>query len=162
MQTRRDVKRTPLVVAILAVLAGLAIPWSTRPASAVLPEHLEQLAPHPQAPPRTTILVLRWNRSSVELVSFADKPLPAERPAPGSALWTLEDPSSGAPLEQGSFALPALCDCAIGHDHAQGCVVVHHEAVFRLKVPRIAPRERLRLVAPDGRELGSFLLEPSS
>jgi hypothetical protein len=125
-------------------------------------------ASEPAAPasrPRTdgtTIVVLRLRQSGASLVSFADKSFAFAPESGGSALWILEDAESGRELARGPCELPTLCDCPIGHDHAVGCVMVRHEAVFRLKVPRLARSERLRLLSARGRDLGAFVLEPLS
>jgi hypothetical protein len=163
VQTWRDVKRFGVGVLFLLVV-GLAVdcaPGRRSAAAAVLPP-LAVVTPRPPAKPGTTLLVLRFGPRGASLVSFAEKPPLAEDRDEGNALWIIEDATTGARLDEGCFELPRLCTCALGHDHVDGCVVVRHEAVFRLKVPRKAPRERLRLLSAAGAELGSFLLEESS
>lgn len=118
-------------------------------------------AARPARPPGTTVLILRLGARGLELVSAIEKTTPCETSSEGTGLWCLEDATTGARLAEGCCDLPELCACSIGHDHANGCVVMRHEAVFRLKVPRRAARERIRILAADGRERGSFLLESS-
>lgn len=119
------------------------------------------------ATPSTTIVVLRWSAERVELVRAVDKPgLPfAGAEATGPARWVLEDPASGARLGEGACSTPRLCECERGADHRRGDVLVRHEAVVRLKLPRLLPRQRLRIEAPGptGWEtLGAFLVEDRS
>lgn len=120
-----------------------------------------------RAAPSTTIVVLRWSAERVELVRAVDKPaLPfAGGPETGPARWVLEDPASGARLGEGACAAPRLCECERGADHRRGDVLVRHEAVVRLKLPRLLPRQRLRIEAPGPAgwsTLGAFLVEDRS
>lgn len=117
--------------------------------------------------PTTTIAVLRWSAAGIELVRAVDKPaLPwKEAPETGGARFVIEDPRTGARLGEGPCARPRLCACPRARDHLRGDVVVRHEAVVRLKLPRLAAQERVRIEAPgpEGWEaLGSFELERGS
>jgi hypothetical protein len=113
-------------------------------------------------PLKTTLAVLHLKAAgAVELIASADKPFPCPRartPEGRSARYRLEDATSGALLDEGPLDLPPLCDCSLGRDHAVGCVVVPHEAFVRLKLPRLAARERLSLRGANGEDLGAFLL----
>lgn len=123
------------------------------------------VAPVSEAPPaRTTIAVLRVGDGGdrLELVSWVTKPFAcaASDGAPGATFYLLEDALTGAPLASGPCPLPDLCRCG-GRDHRQGCVRVRHEAVVRLKLPRLAAAERLTIVGPDG-PIAQFALEGTS
>jgi hypothetical protein len=112
---------------------------------------------------KTTLAVLHVKRGAIELIASADKPFPCPRARAlegRTARYQLEDAASGALLEEGPLDLPPLCDCSLGRDHADGCVVVPHEAIVRLKLRRLAARERLRLRGAGGEDLGAFLLTP--
>jgi hypothetical protein len=112
---------------------------------------------------KTTLVVLQAKKGAVELIASADKPFPCPRaraPEGRTARYRLEDAASGALLDEGQLDLPPLCDCALGRDHAAGCVVVPHEAIVRLKLPRLASSERLCLRGARGEDLGAFLLTP--
>lgn len=123
------------------------------------------VTPAPVTSARTSIVVLRLADDGVELVTRATKPFacpPAEPPtSPSAARWRLVDRTSGALLAEGALELPRLCDCPKGRDHRRGCVVVHHSAVVRLKLPRLAARERLELVRPE-RPVGTIDLPEAS
>lgn len=111
------------------------------------------ITPAPVTSARTSIVVLRLADAGVELVTRATKPFacpPAEPPTPQAARWRLVDRTSGALLAEGALELPRLCECPKARDHRRGCVVVHHSAVVRLKLPRLAAQERLELVGADG------------
>ncbi len=146
-----------LLVLMLALERGGARPIV--PVGAVAPAARAQKPP--DAKPGTTLLVLRLGPRGLTLVSATEKPARCEPSSEGRGAWVLEDASSGARLAEGCVDLPQLCTCSLGRDHAEGCVVTRHEAVFRLKVPRRAPRERLRIIEASGRELGCFKLESS-
>jgi len=150
-----------VVTAFALALALLLAPSARSRDPVIVVPSLDGLVPRAKLD-GTTILVLRLRAAGAELVSFSDKPCHLEQEPSGCARWYLEDASNGARLDEAPCELPRLCTCPLGHDHATGCVIVHHEAVFRLKVPRLAPKERLRLVSEDGRELGTFLLEAVS
>jgi hypothetical protein len=123
------------------------------------------VAPAVAKGPGTTIVVLHLAKGRLDLVSFADKPALRFAREPGSAAplcrYDLEDAESGKLLDTGTCELPAPCACALGHDHADGCAMVRHETVVRLKVARLARHERLRIVQGT-RELGTFALEERS
>lgn len=104
------------------------------------------------APARTTIAVLRVGRAHIDLVSWVTKPVPFDLPAgeTGATRYVLEDARTGVVLATGPCPLPRLCECDGSADHARGCVRVRHEAVVRLKLPRVAPSERLTIIGPDG------------
>ncbi len=114
---------------------------------------------------RTTIAVLRVGRGGgrVELVSWATKPIPftlsADDAAPTAATYVLEDARTGERLASGPCALPRLCPCPGTRDHRQGCLRLRHEAVVRVKLPRVAAAERLTIVGPDEVPLATFALE---
>lgn len=116
--------------------------------------------------PSTTIVVLRWGAERVTLEHAVDKPdLPWAATGRGAARFVIEDAESGARLGEGPCEQPRLCACEAGRDHLRGDVMVRHEAVVRLKLPRLGARERVRLEVPgpEGWEtLGSFLLERGS
>lgn len=114
--------------------------------------------------PATSILVLRLGAGSTQLVSWAEKPvrfLAPDLPTDVRGHYRLEDPVTGRLLLEGACDLPEPCRCAIGHDHAHGCGVVRHDAVVRLKLPRLASRERVVLLDGPAR-VGTFLLEAPS
>ncbi len=109
---------------------------------------------------RTSIVVLQLG-AGAELLSWAEKPvrfLAPDLPDEARVRYRLEDARTGALLHEGPCDLPTPCRCAIGRDHADGCAVLRHDPVVRLKLPRLADRERVTLVA-SGRTVGSFLLE---
>lgn len=124
-------------------------------------------APAPPAPPppvaaapasvtsQTTIAVLRVGQAGarVELVSWTTKPIPFELdpalPA-GAATYVLEDARTGERLASGPCTLPRLCPCPGTADHRRGCLRLRHEAVVRLKLPRVSASERLTILGPDG------------
>lgn len=141
-------------------------PAHAAPASTVLPAAAaEAPAPPVTAPssaPRTTIAVLRVGQAGerVELVSWATKPIPCALDAapPGATSYVLEDARTGARLAAGPCALPRLCPCPGTDDHRRGCLRLRHEAVVRLKLPRVAPAERLTILGPDG-PIATFALE---
>lgn len=111
------------------------------------------VTPAPVTSARTSIVVLRLDDEGVELVTRATKPFacpPAEPPTPHAARWRLVDRASGALLAEGALELPRLCECPKARDHRRGCVVVHHTAVVRLKLPRLAAQERLELIGAEG------------
>jgi len=114
------------------------------------------VTPAPVTSARTSIVVLRLADAGVELVTRVTKPFacpPGEPPTAGAITagrWRLVDRASGALLAEGALALPRLCECPKGRDHRRGCVVVHHSAVVRLKLPRLAAQERLELVGAEG------------
>jgi hypothetical protein len=111
------------------------------------------VTPAPVTSARTSIVVLRLAGEGVELVTRATKPFacpPAEPPTPSAARWRLVDRTSGALLAEGALELPRLCECPKARDHRRGCVVVHHTAVVRLKLPRLAAQERLELIGAEG------------
>lgn len=112
----------------------------------------------------TSIVVLRWRTDRIELVGQIVKPsrLVAEaEPGPAAVRWRLADAATGRVLAEGPVAAPRLCDCDASADHARGCRRLRHEAVVRLKLPHLAPRERL--VIHDGdRELAALDLEGTS
>jgi hypothetical protein len=114
----------------------------------------------------TTIVVLRWGAERIELVRAVDKPgLRWAAGGAGAARFVLEDAATGARLAEGPCAAPRLCPCERGQDHLRGDVMVRHQAVVRLKLPRLAARERLRIETPgpDGwEERASLLLEGRS
>ena len=159
--------RRILITTALAVIIALALLLEgdtkarATPEVAATPTLAVAAAVARSAPraPGTTILVLRLGARGLELVSACEKETPCETSSEGRGAWRLEDASSGARLADGLCDFPDLCHCSLGRDHAQGCIVIRHEAVFRLKVPRRAPHERLRVFAPDGREAGSFVLD---
>lgn len=120
----------------------------------------EPAGPAPIAP-RTSILVLQLGEQA-ELLSWAEKPvrfLPPDPTDEARVRYRLEDAATGELLHEGPCELPTPCRCAIGRDHADGCAVLCHDPVVRLKLPRLAGRERVTLVAASGRTVGSFLLE---
>lgn len=116
----------------------------------------------PSSAPRTTIAVLRVGQAGerVELVSWATKPIPCSLDAApqGATSYVLEDARTGARLAAGPCALPRLCPCPGTDDHRRGCLRLRHEAVVRLKLPRVAPAERLTILGPDG-PIATFALE---
>jgi hypothetical protein len=110
---------------------------------------------------RTSIVVLQLGGARAELLSWAEKPLrylAPDLPEEARARYRLEDATTGALLHEGPCDLPTPCRCAIGRDHADGCAVFRHDPVVRLKLPRLAERERVTLVVAD-RTVASFLLE---
>ncbi len=158
--------RRLLITTALAVIIALALLLEggekarATPDAAIAPLAIAAaLARSAEKVEGTTILVLRLGARGLELVSSCEKSTACETSCEGRGAWRLEDATSGARLAEGLCDFPDLCGCPIGRDHAQGCIVIRHEAVFRLKVPRCAPHERLRVFAPGGREAGSFVLD---
>lgn len=132
------------------------------PAAPALPPPVVAPA-SPAGPPsiadRTSIVVLQLG-AGVELLSWAEKPvrfLAPDLPAGARARYRVEDARTGALLHEGPCDLPTPCRCALGRDHADGCAVLRHDPVVRLKLPRLAERERVTLVA-SGETLGTFVL----
>lgn len=161
LPARREVSSPPL--------ADRAAPPTAAPVAepAPAPDPIAPQAPDPAAtPPSTTIVVLRWSAERVTLAHAADKPdLPWVASGGGAARFVIEDAESGARLGEGPCEQPRLCGCEAGRDHLRGDVMVRHEAVVRVKLPRLSARERVRLEVPgpEGWEtLGSFLLERGS
>ncbi|MCO5171609.1 MAG: hypothetical protein M9894_35345 [Planctomycetes bacterium] len=115
------------------------------------------------ADPRTTIAVLRVREGgeAIDLVRWVTRPFATEAPGPrGATHYVLEDAVTGERLAAGPCPLPRLCTCP-GPDHPRGCLRVRHQAVVRLKLPRLAPVERLTIVGPDG-PIASFILDEAS
>lgn len=137
------------LMALLALLAPGGLLASRRGSA-------EPLAAAPEL--GTTILVLRARPGSYELVSSVARPALPPRASAGSARFTVEDAETGSFVGTGAFEAPPLC--ARGEaDHVEGCTMIRHEAVIRLKVPHRAPRERVRLMDERGLEVASFLVE---
>ncbi|MBX3472481.1 MAG: hypothetical protein KF878_36985 [Planctomycetes bacterium] len=112
---------------------------------------------------RTTIAVLRVSQGgeALELVRWVTKPFATEAPGPrGATHYVLEDAVTGERLAAGPCPLPRLCTCP-GPDHPRGCLRVRHQGVVRLKLPRLAPVERLTIVGPDG-PIATFTLDEAS
>jgi hypothetical protein len=110
---------------------------------------------------RTTIAILRVGDGGdrVELVSWVTKAFvcaTSDEP-PGATYYLLEDAVTGARLATGPCPMPDLCRCG-GPDHRHGCARVRHEAVVRLKLPRVSATERLTIVGPEG-PIAQFALE---
>jgi hypothetical protein len=134
-----------------------AAPAPASPSPDLAPAELPGPAP---IAARTSILVLRLG-DRAELLSWAEKPvrfLAPDLPHEARVRYRLEDARTGALLHEGPCDLPTPCRCAIGRDHADGCAVLRHDPVVRLKLPRLAGRERVTLVA-SGRTVGAFVLE---
>lgn len=164
----------PIILGLGTLAAWLAIARAgpgPAPAPADSPPATSIIAREPEPPPlareprepSTTIVVLKVAPGGVTLVTSAEKPFRPEAPVdPGDGpRWRLEDPADGRVLATGPLELPRLCSCPEGRDHQRGCVVVPHEAVVRLHLPRVARRERLTLV-DAGVPLASFSLEDPS
>lgn len=113
---------------------------------------------------RTTIAILRVGDGGerVELVSWVTKGFACATSddPPGATFYVLEDALTGERLATGPCPLPDLCRCG-GPDHRRGCARVRHEAVVRLKLPRVSASERLTIVGPDG-PIARFALEGTS
>lgn len=113
----------------------------------------------------TTLVVVRWKRDGVELVDAVVKPGLPWVPGRGEGRFVISDADSGARLGEGPCGLPRLCDCERGADHTRGDVMVRHTAVVRLKLPRLAARQRVQLETPgpSGWEpVGTILVEDRS
>jgi hypothetical protein len=179
--------RIPELLALGSVLAALGLlawpqggPSGTSPKAASSPESSlastsvpsDPGASRPETPSGnaalppgstpTTLVVLKVQPEGIALVAAAEKavrfvPEPTD---PGGARWRLLD-RAGRFLAEGPLELPRLCACPRGRDHARGCTVTPHEAVVRLKLPRIQPQETLKLLDAE-RELASLDLEARS
>lgn len=170
---------------IVLALVGLAFALRGQATPSV--EESASRAPAPEAPPsdeqqlttpateelaiapiassaRTTIAILRVGDGGerVELVSWVTKGFAcatSDEP-PGATFYVLKDALTGERLATGPCPLPDLCRCG-GPDHRRGCRRIRHEAVVRLKLPRLAGSERLTIVGPDG-PIAQFALEGTS
>jgi hypothetical protein len=135
--------------------ASASEPEAERPTEAVAPV---------ASSARTTIAVLRVGDGGerVELVSWVTKGFACATSddPPGATFYVLEDALTGERLATGPCPLPDLCRCG-GPDHRRGCARVRHEAVVRLKLPRVSSSERLTIVGPDG-PIAQFALEGTS
>lgn len=144
----------PTVESLASVASGAnpSVEEPGRPAEVVAPVGSEA---------RTTIAILRISDGGdrIELVNNFTKQFacaPTDD-APGETFYVLEDAVTGARLATGPCPLPELCRCD-GPDHRDGCRRVRHEAVVRLKLPRVASTERLTIHGPDG-PIAQFALE---
>ena len=169
-------KREPIVLGVvlvfLALLAALRLARTHESSSQVAAGPAsETRTPAPETPiapkapsAQTTILVLRVTASRVELLASSVKPFATVPASVGELAYRVEDAESGEVVARGSFPAPPLCTCSSPDaPHAAiGCVALRHDAVVRLKVPHVRPRERVRITGARGEPLATLDMEARS